>query len=133
MIFLLWSQTFSTGFTQSWQEFDAHCRYQPSELPLISCLDDVDEPCELGCSGLSYCTNFNDRPTELYRSCNRRADAAARNDIMLWRNGTINHRMLLMNIPVLDIGRCEPQLWKAIACMLQVKPCNTRTYTNPIC
>lgn len=45
----------------------------------------VEEPCELGCDGLSFCTNFNNRPTELFRACNAEADVAARNDVLQWQ------------------------------------------------
>lgn len=47
--------------TQTWQEFDQHCEYNPAEMDLITCLADVREPCQLGCKDLSYCTNFNNR------------------------------------------------------------------------
>ena len=58
----------------------------------------VEEPCQLGCSGLSYCTNFNNRPTEHFRSCTIEADQAASNDILLWQKGTI--QLPNLNIPV---------------------------------
>lgn len=45
----------------------------------------VDEPCELGCDGLSFCTNFNNRPTELFRSCTVQADHAAQADVAMWK------------------------------------------------
>lgn len=49
----------------------------------------VDEPCQLGCSGLSYCTNFNHRPTELFQSCTREADYAAEKAFKMWESGPI--------------------------------------------
>lgn len=49
------------------------------------CFPLVEEPCELGCDGLSFCTNFNNRPTELFRSCSAQADEAARNDVLQWQ------------------------------------------------
>lgn len=62
------------------------------------------------------------RPTELFRSCNVQSDQGALNDIKLWSNGTI--KMPFMNIPVLDIRKCLPDMWKAVACSLQIKPCH---------
>jgi len=50
----------------------------------------VEQPCKLGCRGLDYCANFNDRPTEMFRSCSVEADAGARRDVMLWQNGIIS-------------------------------------------
>ena len=53
----------------------------------------------MGCEGLQYCSNYNSRPTELFRSCSAQADRAARGDVQLWGQGTI--RLPLMDdIPV---------------------------------
>lgn len=63
-------------------------RYIPHFIYFFNCDNlffAVDEPCELGCDGLSFCTNFNNRPTELFRSCNANADRAAQADVDLWR------------------------------------------------
>ena len=38
----------------------------------------------MGCKGLDYCTNFNNRPTELFRSCNKMADEGARKEVAMW-------------------------------------------------
>lgn len=47
--------------SQTWQDFDQLCEYNPVETELINCLADVREPCQLGCKDLTYCTNFNNR------------------------------------------------------------------------
>uniref|UniRef100_A0A672HW58 Reversion-inducing cysteine-rich protein with Kazal motifs n=1 Tax=Salarias fasciatus TaxID=181472 RepID=A0A672HW58_SALFA len=121
-------QEISTNWgSQTWQDFDQLCEYNPVETELINCLADVREPCQLGCKGLSYCTNFNNRPTELFRSCNVQSDQGAMNDIKLWSNGTIK------NIPVLDIRKCLPDMWKAVACALQIKPCHSKSRGSVIC
>ncbi|KAL4000591.1 tripartite motif-containing protein 16 [Sarotherodon galilaeus] len=117
--------------SQTWQDFDQLCEYNPVETELINCLADVREPCQLGCKDLTYCTNFNNRPTELFRSCNIQSDQGAMNDIKLWSNGTI--KMPFMNIPVLDIRKCQPHMWKAVACSLQIKPCHSRSRGSVIC
>uniref|UniRef100_A0A672NAN3 Reversion inducing cysteine rich protein with kazal motifs n=1 Tax=Sinocyclocheilus grahami TaxID=75366 RepID=A0A672NAN3_SINGR len=117
--------------TQTLQEFDQHCEYNPAEMDLITCLADVREPCQLGCKDLSYCSNFNNRPTELFRSCNVQSDQGAMNDFRLWSNGTI--KMPFMNIPVLDIRRCQPEMWKTVACALQIKPCYSKSRGSVIC
>lgn len=44
----------------------------------------VDEPCQPGCSNLSFCSSFNNRPLELFRNCNPEADAAAQNVFQEW-------------------------------------------------
>ncbi|KAK1884998.1 Reversion-inducing cysteine-rich protein with Kazal motif, partial [Dissostichus eleginoides] len=117
--------------SQTWQDFDQLCEYNPVEKPLITCLSDVREPCQLGCKHLSYCSNFNNRPTELFRSCNVQSDQGAMNDMKLWSNGTI--KMPFMNIPVLDIRKCLPDMWKAVACSLQIKPCLSKARGSLIC
>lgn len=117
--------------SQTLQDFDQLCEYNPVESELINCLADVREPCQLGCKGLSYCTNFNNRPTELFRSCNMQSDQGAMSDIRLWSNGTI--KMPFMNIPVLDIRKCLPDMWKAVACSLQIKPCHSKFTGSVIC
>uniref|UniRef100_A0A3P8VFF5 Reversion-inducing cysteine-rich protein with Kazal motifs n=1 Tax=Cynoglossus semilaevis TaxID=244447 RepID=A0A3P8VFF5_CYNSE len=151
-------QEISTNWgSQTWQDFDQLCEYNPVEAELINCLADVREPCQLGCKDLAYCTNFNNscvtgcfffplltylylpdvcslfvpRPTELFRSCNVQSDQGAMNDIKLWSNGTI--KMPFMNIPVLDIRKCMPDMWKAVACSLQIKPCHSKFRGSVIC
>lgn len=42
------------------------------------------EPCKLGCNDLEFCTNFNNRPTSLFRSCNGQADNVARKEFQNW-------------------------------------------------
>ncbi|XP_056290084.1 reversion-inducing cysteine-rich protein with Kazal motifs isoform X2 [Pseudoliparis swirei] len=125
-------QEISTNWgSQTWQDFDQLCEYNPVETELINCLADVREPCQLGCKDLGYCTNFNNRPTELFRSCSVQSDQGAMNDIKLWSNGTI--KMPFMNIPVLDIRTCLPDMWKAVACSLQIKPCHSKSRGSVIC
>lgn len=121
----------SWGNTQNWQKFDNECEYNPSESSMLTCLADVREPCQLGCRNLTYCTNFNNRPIELFRSCNAQSDQGAMNDMKLWEKGSI--KMPFMNIPVLDIRKCHPEMWKAIACSLQIKPCHGRSRGSIIC
>ncbi|XP_063965073.1 reversion-inducing cysteine-rich protein with Kazal motifs-like [Lytechinus pictus] len=121
----------SLSSKETWNEFDEHCRYQPAEEALLTCLADVEEPCKPGCSGMDYCAHFNNRPTDLFRSCSVRSDEGAAYDMQLWSEGLI--RMPFMNIPVLNIAECESDMWKTIACTLQVKPCHRKTHTNMIC
>lgn len=92
----------------------------------------VEEPCELGCDGLNYCTNFNNRPTELFRSCTPQADEAARYDFALWQQQGIL-QLPGIQLPVKNISQCSPHAWKAIACTLQTKPCHSATHASRIC
>lgn len=99
-------------------------------IMIILCL--VDEPCELGCDGLSFCTNFNNRPTELFRSCNTLADDAARNDVAVWQ---YQNKLTLpgLILPLTNISQCSPNVWKTVACTLQIKPCSRLSHANQIC
>ncbi|KAL4222440.1 hypothetical protein ACF0H5_018479 [Mactra antiquata] len=127
--------------THSWKwpsirKFEEHCGYLSApismqETEMHSCLKDVEEPCQLGCSGLQYCTNMNNRPTEHFRSCTEEADNAAREDILTWQKGKIIVPNL--SIPVKDIRSCEPEMWKAIACAYQIKPCYKKPSPPQIC
>lgn len=119
------------GSSTHWQEFDRICEYNPQEASMFMCLADVREPCQLGCQSLKYCTNFNNRPTELFRSCNAQSDQGAKNDMKLWEKGTI--KMPFMNIPVQNIKTCQPEMWKAVACSLQIKPCHSKSGGSIIC
>ncbi|XP_046335864.1 reversion-inducing cysteine-rich protein with Kazal motifs-like [Haliotis rufescens] len=131
----LCTHTYTKSWTKHGSEFDKSCSFiQPVsvlEAPMHNCLHDVDEPCKLGCSQLEFCTNFNFRPTEPFRSCTRSADESARKTIEIWQKGIIS--LPQMTIPVKDIRECEPELWKAIACAVQIKPCHSKPSPISIC
>uniref|UniRef100_A0A1A9WE79 Reversion-inducing cysteine-rich protein with Kazal motifs n=1 Tax=Glossina brevipalpis TaxID=37001 RepID=A0A1A9WE79_9MUSC len=125
-------QTYTTDWTTSMNNFESACLMQPNELDLRQCVDEVDEPCELGCDGLSFCTNFNNRPTELFRSCTAEADLAAKSDLLMWQQrGYVS--LPGVNLPIKNMTRCSPQKWKAVACVLQIKPCTRQGHYNHIC
>ncbi|XP_073837300.1 reversion-inducing-cysteine-rich protein with kazal motifs [Musca autumnalis] len=125
-------QTFTTDWTNTMNNFEEACLMQPNEVELRQCIDEVDEPCELGCDGLSFCTNFNNRPTELFRSCTVEADMAAKSDLMMWQQrGFVS--LPGVNLPIKNMTRCSPEKWKAIACILQTKPCSRQGHYNHIC
>lgn len=128
----LCTKTFTKFWATSWDEFRHKCLSHVAEENLRNCLDEVDEPCELGCDGLSFCTNFNNRPTELFRSCNSQADEAARNDVTMWQ---FENKLTLpgLTLPLKNISTCSPKVWKAVACTLQIKPCSRHSHANQIC
>ncbi|PFX20290.1 Reversion-inducing cysteine-rich protein with Kazal motifs [Stylophora pistillata] len=119
------------GKAQNWPRFDESCSYNPKEINMMNCLADVTEPCQLGCSGLSFCTNFNNRHTELFRSCNSKSDYGAKSHMQEWKKGFI--QMPNIVIPIKDIKKCLPETWKAIACVLQIKPCSVKSHRSTIC
>lgn len=91
-------------------------------------------PCQQGCSGLAFCTNFNHRPTQLFRSCTARADAAAREDLHLWQESQrLSLSGLAATVPLRSVMECQPELWRAVACALHLQPCHVSSLTNAIC
>ncbi|XP_049826537.1 reversion-inducing cysteine-rich protein with Kazal motifs isoform X2 [Aethina tumida] len=128
----LCSKTFTKYLATSWDEFNNKCLSQISEENLRNCIDEMEEPCELGCDGLSFCTNFNNRPTELFRSCKSEADEAARSDVTLWQNDN-NLTLPGLVLPLKTNSKCSQEMWKSVACTLQIKPCSRNTHGNQIC
>ncbi|KNC24010.1 hypothetical protein FF38_11603 [Lucilia cuprina] len=127
-------QTYTTDWTSTMNNFETSClMMMPNELELRQCIDEVDEPCELGCDGLSFCTNFNNRPTELFRSCTVEADMAAKSDLMMWQQRGFVSLPGGLTLPIKNMTRCSPDKWKAIACVLQIKPCSIQGHYNHIC
>ncbi|XP_050545812.1 reversion-inducing cysteine-rich protein with Kazal motifs [Daktulosphaira vitifoliae] len=128
----LCAKTFTNEWSTSWNELNAQCLTDLKEDMLLKCLDDVEEPCDLGCEGLNYCTVFNNRPTELFRNCLPQTDDAAHYDVTLWKqSGTIT--LFDRQLPLKNITRCMPETWKAVACVLQIRPCTRESHVNKIC
>ncbi|VVC41393.1 Thyroglobulin type-1,Kazal domain [Cinara cedri] len=125
-------KTYTNEWSSSWNYFNSECLLNPNKDQLLKCIDDVEEPCDLGCEGLNYCTAFNNRPTELFRSCSPQTDDAAHYDVTLWRQrGTIN--LFNYDLPLKNITRCMPDRWKAVACVLQIRPCTRESHVDKIC
>ncbi|XP_050097347.1 reversion-inducing cysteine-rich protein with Kazal motifs [Anopheles aquasalis] len=128
----LCSTTYANEWTTNLVDFEQECLTAPEEHELRQCIDEVDEPCELGCDGLSFCSNFNNRPTELFRSCRPQSDMAARTDVQQWRQqGYVP--FLGVQLPMRNQTECSYEIWKSIACTLQIKPCTKAHHTNHIC
>lgn len=133
----LCTRTYSSDWTRQYSEFQSSCQdltlpVSRMEAPMLTCIIDAYEPCKLGCNDLEFCTNFNNRPTSLFRSCNGQADNVARKEFQNW---LLTKRPLSpqLQIPVKDINTCEPEMWKAIACAMQIKPCGRKPASFVIC
>ncbi|KAH8371917.1 hypothetical protein KR093_009281, partial [Drosophila rubida] len=128
----LCSQIFTNDWWEKRASFDTECLEQPKELDLKRCIESVDAPCELGCQGLSFCRNFNNRATQLFRSCSAAHDAAAREDfLMLQQRGYV--RVLGQELYIKNTTRCAPDKWQALVCALQTQPCTRVGLYNGIC
>ncbi|XP_046867726.1 reversion-inducing cysteine-rich protein with Kazal motifs [Drosophila willistoni] len=125
-------QIFTNNWWDSRASFEIECLEQPGERELRRCIENVDNPCELGCDGLSFCTNFNNRPTELFRSCSASYDAAAREDLqLLQQRGYV--KVLGQELFIKNTTLCAPEKWKALVCALQIQPCTREGHFNGIC
>jgi reversion-inducing-cysteine-rich protein with kazal motifs len=125
--------TYNTGeqMTRS-RNFNQDCLNNNHEIELKRCLDEVDFPAELGCNGLSFCSNFNNRPTELFRNCNPNSDRAAFNEYRFWRDQNILS-LPGIDVPINNISFCSPNVWHAIACILQLRPTTSDQHMSQIC
>ncbi|XP_043599911.1 reversion-inducing cysteine-rich protein with Kazal motifs [Bombus pyrosoma] len=126
---LCW-RAFQADWESAWLQLDAECLSSSLEGELRRCLEDTDDPCEMGCSGLSYCTRFNDRSTTLFRSCSAAADEAAKLEADHWARGGIVRGL---GVPVRAAASCPPETLRAAACLLQLRPCEARIHETRLC
>ena len=84
----------------------------PLLLPLSFFPTIVSSTCKLGCSGLSFCTNYNNRPTDLFRHCTAASDYIAKDTFYAWASSSmIVHP--LVSFRVKPVTTCHPEIWKA--------------------
>ncbi|XP_028406516.1 reversion-inducing cysteine-rich protein with Kazal motifs-like [Dendronephthya gigantea] len=113
--------------------FKKRCEFNPQESTMFTCIADVSQPCHIGCSGLGFCKHFNHRHTELFRSCTKEKDNAAKSDYENWLKKKRVEIHSLDVVPVKDIATCLPEMWKAVACTLQIRPCHAKSHGSTIC
>ncbi|XP_030025973.2 reversion-inducing cysteine-rich protein with Kazal motifs [Manduca sexta] len=125
-------QTFNTGWQEYWQKFYSECISDPQELNMSQCMEEVEAPCSLGCSGLTYCSQMNNRPSTLFRSCNAQADLEAH---MFVAEQKLSRSVTVAGYPVAlkNSSQCPIEMWKSIACALHVKPCTPKGYSSLLC
>jgi len=118
---------------ERWKVFEDVCRNSPDEYELRHCLAEIQAPCKVGCSGLKFCSNFNNRPFSLFRSCSLENDEKAKNLYETWKTKGDIRIPSFLNIPFLPIDTCESDKWKAIACTIHIQPCSSYTGEFNIC
>ncbi|XP_076621802.1 reversion-inducing-cysteine-rich protein with kazal motifs isoform X1 [Colletes latitarsis] len=126
---LCW-RAFQADWEFAWVQLDAECLSSNMEGELRRCLEDAEDPCEMGCSGLSYCARFNDRSTTLFRTCSAAADEAAKWEADHWSRGGIVRGL---GVPVRAAASCPPETLRVAACLLQLRPCETRIHETRLC
>ncbi|GBP68533.1 Reversion-inducing cysteine-rich protein with Kazal motifs, partial [Eumeta japonica] len=128
----LCTETFGTGWRGHWQDFFAECYGDPQETLLTQCVEEVEEPCTLGCNGLTYCSQLNNRPTGLFRACAAHADLDAH--LAVAEQGASGYVMVSgMKLPLRNSSQCSTDVWKSVACALHVKPCTAKGHSSLIC
>ncbi|XP_054015810.1 reversion-inducing cysteine-rich protein with Kazal motifs [Hylaeus anthracinus] len=126
---LCW-RAFQADWEVAWVQLDGECLSSNLEGELRRCLEDAEDPCEMGCSGLSYCARFNDRSTTLFRTCSAAADEAAKWEADHWSRGGIVRGL---GVPVRAAASCPPETLRAAACLLQLRPCENRIHETRLC
>ncbi|XP_042860190.1 reversion-inducing cysteine-rich protein with Kazal motifs-like isoform X3 [Penaeus japonicus] len=130
----LCGRAFSREWGRAWDALHTACLARPQEAALAACLAEADAPCQQGCSGMAFCAHFNQRPNALFRSCTPRADDAARKDFTLWQDSlTLTLPGLTAAVPLRGVSECQPEMWRAVACSLHLRPCHARARAHAIC
>ncbi|XP_065897217.1 reversion-inducing cysteine-rich protein with Kazal motifs-like [Dysidea avara] len=117
---------------ESWRAVEGDCIHRPEEWKLASCLADVSYSCKLGCTDMSFCSTFNNRPNELFRQCNQASDRHAKNQYHTWQDER-NFTLLNSVVSIKDVSKCLPDMWKALACFYHTEPCHPVTLSTFIC
>ncbi|CAH2043986.1 unnamed protein product, partial [Iphiclides podalirius] len=125
-------ETFNIGWPTNGQKFYSDCLVDPQEMKLIECIEEVDAPCSLGCAGLTYCSQLNNRPTTLFRSCSAQADLNA-HVAVAERKDKGSVLISGLNLPLKNSSQCPTDLWKSVACTLHVKPCSSKGHSSLLC
>ncbi|XP_013142163.1 PREDICTED: reversion-inducing cysteine-rich protein with Kazal motifs-like, partial [Papilio polytes] len=86
-------------------------------MKLIECIEEVEAPCSLGCAGLTYCSQLNNRPTTLFRACSAQADLNA-HVAVAERKDKGSVLISGLNLPLKNSSQCPTDLWKSVACTL---------------
>ncbi|XP_014371379.2 reversion-inducing cysteine-rich protein with Kazal motifs isoform X2 [Papilio machaon] len=125
-------ETYNIGWPTNGQKFYSDCLVDPQEMKLIECIEEVEAPCSLGCAGLTYCSQLNNRPTTLFRACSAQADLNA-HVAVAERKDKGSVLISGLNLPLKNSSQCPTDLWKSVACTLHVKPCSNQGHSSLLC
>ncbi|XP_047992881.1 reversion-inducing cysteine-rich protein with Kazal motifs isoform X1 [Leguminivora glycinivorella] len=124
--------TFNTDWPNNFEKFDSECLGNPQETDLTQCIEEVEAPCSLGCAGLTYCSQLNNRPTSLFRSCSAQADLDAHLAVAEQKDsGSV--KVSGLTLPLKNSTQCPTDIWKNVACALHVKPCTAKGHASLLC
>lgn len=121
----------SSNLMGMWDNY-LSCIQDPKEVELSTCMSDILEPCQIdGKTEMKFCSNFNNRPFELFRRNDEYGDSAAQKLHKFWSDGVVG--VLHYNLVFTNISTCEPEKFKALACLLAVKPCSHHIPQKQVC
>ncbi|XP_066921214.1 reversion-inducing cysteine-rich protein with Kazal motifs-like [Clytia hemisphaerica] len=115
-----------------WGTMYLSCIQSPKEVALSNCMTDVFEPCEIGVKEpMTFCTNLNEHPMSLFRRGDQSGDLTARKLHKFWSDGVV--KVFGYKLVFKDISTCQPEMFKAMACLLATKPCDHRHSQIQVC
>lgn len=135
-------QTLANEWLDTWHHLHQFCLQSQHEEPLRQCMDDAESVCVYGCqANLKFCHYFNNpngerrRLVNLFRNCNTEADQAAERTYQSWlrqdviRSNAVGGAELYFQ----NLTKCQPEMWRALACALHLKPCLPERHNTEIC
>ncbi|XP_053610536.1 reversion-inducing cysteine-rich protein with Kazal motifs [Plodia interpunctella] len=118
---------------QKWKKFDAECLAEPQEVVLAECIEEIEFPCSLGCSGMTYCSHLNNHNSNFFRFCSTSADFNSHLEVASQRSSgfvTVSGYKLMLKQ---NTTQLSSDLWKTVSCALNVKPCTPRGLSSLVC
>ncbi|XP_059048715.1 reversion-inducing cysteine-rich protein with Kazal motifs [Achroia grisella] len=123
---------FDVGW-EHWKKFDSECLGEPLEVELSECLEEIEYPCSLGCSGLTYCSHLNNHHTSLFRFCSTVADLNSHLEVAEQRaNGVVTVSGYRLHLKK-NSSQLTTDMWKTVTCALNVKPCTPKGQSSRVC
>ncbi|XP_033230476.1 reversion-inducing cysteine-rich protein with Kazal motifs isoform X2 [Belonocnema kinseyi] len=123
-------KTYYAEWQISWQQFENDCLSSRKETEMRICLQDSDSSCKFGCNGLSFCSAFNKKFLNSFRSCSITADEAASREFDYWSGGGILYGL---GVSLRAASSCPIKILRILACILHLQPCNSQTHETRIC
>ncbi|XP_043478474.1 reversion-inducing cysteine-rich protein with Kazal motifs [Leptopilina heterotoma] len=123
-------RTYYTDWQLSWTQFENECLLSKEENELKICIEDAENTCKYGCTGLSFCSHFNNNIYTPFRSCSVEADEAAKREYNSWiNNEAVQNFKVFLKTSLL----CSKKKLQILACILHLRPCELSTHETSLC
>ncbi|XP_051153555.1 reversion-inducing cysteine-rich protein with Kazal motifs [Leptopilina boulardi] len=123
-------RTYYTDWQLSWTQFENECLASKEENELKICIEDAANTCKFGCTGLSFCSIFNNNIYTTFRSCSIAADEAARREYDNWIKSEVVHNL---KVSLRTTSMCSKEKLHILACILHLQPCDFSTHETSLC